>query len=229
MRLTILVGLMLTAAIPATGQTRTTTGSAEPDYSFRPFFVAKGHRFAASQTFEAAFESRFSPFWGGGLEVDIRPNTFVEIAASRFSKSGQRAFVSDGQAFRLGIPLKATVTPIEVTAGVRFPVTRRPPRGRVATQPATPTVIPYVGGGVGWYKYTETSTFADSGENIDASHAGFVAVGGVEVRLHPWIGVAVDAQFTRVTGILGSAGISKEFGETNLGGTALRVKVLVGR
>jgi opacity protein-like surface antigen len=123
--------------------------------------------------------------------------------------------VSNGQVFPLGIPLKATITPFEVTAGYRFPV--------------TPKIVPYAGAGVGRYAYTETSTFNDTGEDIDASHAGFIVVGGVEVRPHRWIGVGVDAQFTRVKGILGTAGISQELGETDLGGTAVRVRVLVGR
>jgi hypothetical protein len=54
-------------------------------------------------------------------------------------------------------------------------------------------------------------------------------LGGVEFRAHRWVGVSVDVHYTQVRGILGSAGISKEFGEDNLGGTAVRVKVLVGR
>jgi opacity protein-like surface antigen len=124
-------------------------------------------------------------------------------------------FVSNGQTFPLGIPLKATITPFEVTGGYRFRL--------------TPRIAPYAGAGVGRYAYSETSTFNDAGEDVETSHVGFIVMGGVEVRAHRWIGIGVDAQFTRVTGILGTAGISKEFGDTDLGGTALRVKVLVGR
>ena len=79
------------------------------------------------------------------------------------------------------------------------------------------------------YAYVETSDFAESGDNVDATHVGYLVLGGVEVRAHRWIGVSVDVQYTHVTGILGTAGVSKEFGEDNLGGTAVRVKVLVGR
>ena len=121
----------------------------------------------------------------------------------------------DGQAFPLGIPLTARITPLEVSAGYRFR--------------ASPRIIPYAGAGVARYAYVETSDFADSGENVDATHTGYLVLGGVEFRAHRWIGVSVDVQYTQVTGILGSAGISKEFGEDNLGGTAVRVKVLVGR
>ena len=121
----------------------------------------------------------------------------------------------NGQVFQLGIPLTARITPLEISAGYRFM--------------ASPRLIPYAGAGIARYAYTETSDFADAGENIDTTHTGYLVLGGVEVRAHRWVGVSVDVQYTQVTGILGSAGISKEFGEDNLGGTAVRVKVLVGR
>jgi hypothetical protein len=231
--------VFLAVALPvaAAAQTRpaqprpATTRPAGPAFAFRPFFVVKGERAAASQTFDAALDSQLLlPFLGGGLQIDLRRNLFIEIAASRFSRTGQRVFLSDGQVLPLGIQLKATVTPIEVTAGRRFPLARRPPpRARVGTPTLPPKVFPYLGAGVGLYRYSETSTFNDAGEDIDASHVGYILVGGVEVRASRWIAVAVDAQYTYVSGILGIAGISKEFGETDLGGTGLRVKVLVGR
>jgi hypothetical protein len=90
-------------------------------------------------------------------------------------------------------------------------------------------VIPYAGIGVSRYAYVETSDFADPAENVDTAHVGYLVVGGAEFRLHRWVGVGVDAQYTRVTGILGGGGISRELGENNLGGTALRLKVMVGR
>ncbi len=218
MRSSIALFVLVVMAAPAAAQTRTATrGSAsEPSVSFRPFFLAAGEQFAASKTFEAAFDGKSSgPFWGGGLQVDFGGGLFVELSASRFSKSGQRAFVSNGQAFPLGIPLKATITPLEIAAG-----------GRVRV---TPRVIPYAAAGISRYAYTETSDLSAGGEDVSAGHIGFVAFGGVEVRVHPWIGIGVEAQFTRIHGILGDAGTSQAFGETDLGGTAVRVKVLVGR
>ena len=149
------------------------------------------------------------------MQVALRSGFYVEVGASRFEKVGQRAFVFNGQAFPLGIPLTARITPLEVSAGYRFTM--------------SPRIIPYAGAGIARYAYVETSDFADTGENVDATHTGYLVLGGVEVRAHRWVGVSVDVQYTQVTGILGSAGISKEFGEDNLGGTAVRVKVLVGR
>src|SRR5581483_10900038 len=111
------------------------------------------------------------------------------------SKKGERAFRLNGQTFKLGVPLRATEVPLEFTAGYRF-------RKRAH-------VVPYVGAGFGNYQYTETSDFADPGDNVDTSHLGLVAVGGVEGLVHrSWLRLAVDVQYTHVPGILGTGGIS---------------------
>lgn len=187
-----------------------------PRISLRPYFLVTGQEFSARHTFDAAFGSAFQPFYGGGAELAFRNGLFVDVAASRFKKNGQRAFYANGQAFGLGIPLTATVTPFEVTGGYRFL--------RVARR-----VIPYAGVGVASYSYKETSAFADASENVDTSHTGYLVVGGAEFRLHPWVGASADVQYTRVTGILGAAGVSKEAGENDLGGASIRFRVIVGR
>lgn len=213
MRFTCAFLLAMLLSTPLAAQTRSPD---TPAVSFRPFFLAAGEQFAASKTFDAVFGPRsMQPFFGGGVQVALKQGVFVELAVSRFKQTGERAVVVDGQVYRLGIPLTATITPIEITGGYRFTLSR--------------VIRPYAAAGVGRYRYAETSTFNEAGEDVDASQIGFVVMGGAEVRLHRWVGVAVDAQYTRVSGILGDAGISKEFGEKDLGGTAVRVKVLVGR
>ena len=86
-----------------------------------------------------------------------------------------------------------------------------------------------VGAGVGSYKYEETSDASDASENLSARHTGFLAVGGAEVRVHPWIGLTADVQYSHITGILGSGGVSKELNENDLGGVSARFRVIVGR
>jgi len=49
------------------------------------------------------------------------------------------------------------------------------------------------------------------------------------LTLHQWVGLSVDAQWTRVPGILGTAGVSKDANENDLGGVAGRVRVIVGK
>jgi hypothetical protein len=219
LRATIAIILTFAAALPLAAQTGGARANGPesdvPTVSFRPFFLASAERAAAKQTFEAIFDDSQQQFWGGGVQAAFRSGLYVEIAASRFEKTGQRAFVSNGQTYHLGIPLTARITPLEFSAGYRFR--------------AGPRLIPYGGGGVARYAYVETSESAESGENLDATHVGYLVLGGVEIRAHRWIGVSVDVHYAHVTGILGTAGVSKEFGEDNLGGTAVRVKVLVGR
>jgi outer membrane protein W len=154
----------------------------------------------------------------------MRKGIFVDVAVSRMSKSGQRAFVNDGQVFRTPIALHASVTPIELTAGYRFR-----PKPRPLTKRHRITLIPYVGIGAGVYRYEETSDFSNPGDDVNESHLGLVALGGAEFRVSKWVGIAADVQYTRVPGILGQGGISKDSSESDLGGVAGRVRVILGR
>jgi hypothetical protein len=211
------VGLTLLFSLRASAQ-------AAPRVEFRPFAVFAVERFTASTTFDANLESSFQPLWGGGVEMKTRRNLFVDVTVTRLSRTGEQAFVNNGEVFRLGIPLHATLTPVEFVAGYRFPQKRRR-----FVRHWRPIVIPYAGLGIGVYRYEQTSEFAAASENIDETHAGLVAVGGAEFRASKWIGIAVDAQYTRVPGILGQGGISQLLDENDLGGIAGRVRVILGR
>lgn len=207
--------LALAVAAPAAAQT--------DGIAIRPFGFGSIESFAAADTFDAVFQRTFEPFFGGGVQVLFDDKYVVELSASRFSQTGQRAFISNGQKFRLGIPLKATLTPLEATIGYRF-------------MPARRSFVVYGAAGGGLYFYKESSDFADqtasppaNGVDLDARHAGFVVNGGVETRVSRLIRVAVDVQYTRVPGILGSGGVSQQAGESDLGGVAGRVKLVVGR
>jgi opacity protein-like surface antigen len=189
-----------------------------PPISFRPFADVSFQRFTATDTFTSVFGKDTGWFYGGGLEVAFRDRIYVDVSAARFKENGERVFRdSTGHVFDLGIPLTATITPLELVGGYRF----HPHRVR--------WLVPYAGAGVGWYRYEETSSFAAAGDNVDTRKPGFVAQGGAEFRIHKWIGVAADVQYTRVTGILGSGGISADLGENDLGGVAGRIKIVVGK
>jgi outer membrane protein W len=187
----------------------------EPDLAIRPFVLGAIQGFSAVDSFNAVFGKSYEPFFGGGVQVVFHEQFFVELAASRFKQTGERAFISNGQSFQLGIPLTATLTPFEVTAGYRFKV--------------SPRVRPYIAAGAGTYQYKETSSFNEAGEDVDVRHAGFVLNGGADFRLHPWIRVGADVQYTHVPGILGTAGVSAQASEDDLGGVAARFKLIVGR
>ena len=187
----------------------------DPSIAIRPFVFGSVQSFTAIDTFDAVFGRAYDPFYGGGVQAVFDGKFFVELSASRFRQTGQRAFISGGQKFRLGIPLTATIVPFEVTGGYRFHF--------------SPRVRPYVAAGVGSYQYKETSTFNDPSEDVDVRHAGFVVNGGAEFRAHRWVGIGADVEYSHIPGILGSGGVSQQAGEKDLGGVSARLKLIVGR
>ena len=213
----VFVLLLIVAAPVAAQSRRASPPSDEPIVTFRPFFLLNGEAFAARQTFDAIFgRQSLRPFWGGGLQVGFWNRIFVELDASRFTENGQRVFVtSDGTIFPLNIPLDVRITTFELAGGYRYPIVRR--------------LWAYGAVGMTRDAYTETSSFAEAGENTDTSATGLAVLGGVEFRAHPWVSVAGEVAHTRVHGILGTGGISQQFGEDSLGGNAIRLRILVGR
>ena len=219
MRTIVVVALLSCVAAPARAQS-------EPPFSIRPFVDVTEEAFSAKNTFSAVFGRSTAPLVGGGVQVTIRDQFFAELSGSRFDRTGDRVFVVNGEVFHLGIPLKATLTPIELTGGFRFRVMRR---GQSIVW-----VRPYVGAGVGWYTYEETCTAtaaacAAVAGDFSAKHNGFVLNGGAEFRVHRWVGLSADVQFTHITGIIGQDGASQAFSESDLGGVAGRFRVIVGR
>jgi len=204
------------ATPPADRQTASVpTRASEPDFSARAIGLVTVQGFSAQETFNGVFGSAVGPFWGGGAQIVLPAGIYAEVNVSRFRKEGERAFLLDGEATRLGLPLTATITPVEVAGGYRFRMRKHP------------EIIPYLGAGVGSYDYHETSGAAE--DDVSTRHTGLLAVGGVEYRVQRWIGIAVDVQYTHIPGILGSGGISEQAKENDLGGTVARFRIVVGR
>ena len=82
--------------------------------------------FSAQETFNGIFGSAVAPFWGGGAQIVLPGGVYAEVNVSRFRKEGERAFLLNGEATRLGLPLTATITPVEVTGGYRFRLRKHP-------------------------------------------------------------------------------------------------------
>jgi len=174
-------------------------------------------RFAASDAFEATLGSPSGVFFGGGVEVVLPQQWFVGLRLSHFDKSGERVFVQDNEAFPLGIDMKVAITPIEVSAGYRFRSGRR-------------NLIPYLGGGIGWHRYTETSDFADAAEDVKETFTGYHVLGGAEYRVGRMFAIAGEAQWTTIPDALsGVSSAADAFGESNLGGFGFHVRFVVGR
>jgi hypothetical protein len=193
-------------------------GAGAQGIGVRGFGDVGGTRFAAAKSFDAVLSTHSGVVFGGGVEAVLASGIFVNLRASRFQKDGTRVFVLNDHVFDLGIPTTVRVTPIQVTGGYRFKVGRR-------------QLVPYLGGGVGWFRYSETSEFADAGEDVDDTFTGYHLLGGAEWRMSRIIGVAGEAEWSSVRDALGQnpGAVSEAFGETDLGGVTFRIKVVVGR
>jgi opacity protein-like surface antigen len=211
----VVFGVSALAILLAAGPAAAQSAPPAPAVSIRGFALVGVEAFNASQTFKATMGTSSGPIYGGGGQVSLRSGIFVRVSASRYKDTGQRAISLEGQVFQLGIPLTATITPIEVTGGYRFVRLGR--------------VVPYAGGGFGTYKYTETSEFADSSENVSASYTGYHVLGGVDVGVTAWLRAGGEVEYASVPNAFGTGGLSQEFNETNLGGTTFRVVISVGR
>ena len=169
---------------------------------------------AAKDSFEAVLGTSQLKAFGAGVEaVDIWKHVFVRAAVTRARKTGTRGFVSGSEFFPNGIELTMTMTPIEAGAGWRF----------VSKQASRFT--PYAGVSFLSVGYTETSKFADPADNTSESFKGQAVFGGLEVGILKGLTVTAEAQYRRVPDALGAGGVSKDFGETDLGGVTARITI----
>ena len=209
----IVAACVIGSATPAAAQTD--DAGAPPRVSIRLVGTFAVERFSADTTFGAIFGQPLGALFGGGARVE-KGALFVEGTASRFRRTGERGFATGDEGFGLDIPLTVTISPVEIAAGYRFRPFRR-------------SITPYIGTGLGVYRYRETSPVAEPGEEVDERHAGWLLVAGAEVRVHRWFAVGADLHYSYVPGILGQAGLSKEADEHSLGGVSARFRVMVGR
>lgn len=183
--------------------------------SLRGFGQLGSVRFAASESFRAVTGSSQGLLWGGGVQFALANGLFFQGSYERFHTVGERVLVFENQAFGLGVEDTVTVAPVQVTAGYRRALNRR--------------VVAYVGGGPGWYRFTETSEFAVQGEDVQETVLGYHVLGGLEYPVGSLVWLGGEAQWAAATGGLGAGGVSDVFDETDLGGFTVRFKLSVGR
>jgi opacity protein-like surface antigen len=184
----------------------------EPWFGYRGLVDVGPQIFAAPDTFNAILGTEWGTFVGGGGQARWK-NLLFEVTGSQFKDTGERVFISDGEVFHLGIPTTITIRPIEFTAAYRLPALWR--------------FRPYGGGGFGKQRYKETSTFAQPSEDFERTDTTYHAVGGAEIRLWRWIGAGAEVRYRSVRDAIGEGGVSKEYGEDDLGGTSIRFRVIV--
>lgn len=219
-RVSVLAMAMTVAfALPLAAQTRTAPRPAPSrGIEIGGYAMAGRFSFSASESFDTILGASAGPIFGGGATVGLPfGGLFVDIGAWRYSDSGERVLVLDGQTVPLGIPLDVTVVPLEISAGWKFRIRR------------LPKLIPYAAGGYTSLRYTETSSFAGTSEDVDERFGGYHVRGGAEFKITRWLGVAGELAWTTVPDALGNGGVSAAFNEDNLGGTSFRARLTIGR
>ena len=175
----------------------------------------------AEQSVEALGLDERPVEFGGSVRIsNLWRALFAEVHASRWSTSGERAFVdSSGEVFPLGIPLDVDATHVDVSVGWRFY-----PRNRSAIR----TPVPYVAGGAGVVRYREESPFAEAGDDLRTSTTTYHAAAGFDYPLSRWLGITGDVRYRFAPDVIGEDGVSSAFEEDDLGGFQLAIGVRVG-
>jgi hypothetical protein len=176
---------------------------------------------AAPDSFDAVgLDSRSFEYGGGARVTGIWRKLFAQVAISRWTDDGERAFVdSEGNSFPLGIPLNVKASYLDVSVGWKDAM--RKSTGSIAAWT-------YVGAGAGVVDYSETSPFAEPGDDVDTRKASYHVFAGVEYPLLGWLAAVVDGRYRFVPDLLGEGGVSSVLEEDILGGFQLTVGVRLG-
>ncbi len=172
----------------------------------------------AGDSFTAILGSSTGRIYGGGVELTLRSGLFARLDVSRFAAEGQRVDSVDGQIVPLGIPLSISLLPVEFTGGYRL-------RPYVLGRRRQMRLVPFVGGGVGSVAYHEETDAAHPEERVSERYTSYHLLGGVDVPLGRRVALGVDAAKRWIPDGMGSGGISQKFGESDLGGSVLRLRV----
>ena len=215
-RLFVVLAFLVTAASPAAAQSqRRTTRPAQDRPGLVVFGVVDFLDVASSKTFDAVFGTSKAHGAGAGVEVvNLWKHVFVRVQATKVSFTGQRVVIVNGTVFKLGTAITANMTPTELGAGWRF-----------ESKNMNYRITPYVGASAVFLNYTETSAFADAGENVSETFKGFGAFAGVDVRVLRQVFVGAEGQYRVISSSPAANSAAATFGEKNLGGTVLRLKI----
>ena len=148
------------------------------------------------------FWARYS--FGGSL--------FVSAGTRVFQKEGQRVFVAggQGQVFGLGHPLRVRLIPIYAVVGYRL-----------STKAG---IVPYLALGGGLTSFREESTVGGVTDAASRSQASGHLAAGVEYRRGSVL-AGLEGMWSTVPDSIGVGGVSQVYGETDLGGFSVALRL----
>jgi hypothetical protein len=170
----------------------------------------------ASKSAKAIFDDKAGGGTVGGfVHVGLGRSFFVEAHGRRFQKTGERVFVADpgGEVFRLGHPLTIRLVPVYGAVGYRFL-----PNSHFA---------PYVTIGAGATSYKETSDVAGLIETQSATKFSGHGALGVDYLAGP-LRFGVEVGYSTVPNTIGENGVSKVYGEKDVGGLTVLARLAFG-
>jgi hypothetical protein len=169
---------------------------------------------AAGNSASALFGSAGGGTFGGAVRYTFWRGAFVSAGMRTFSKEGERVFVAtpNSPVQTLGFPLSIRLTPIVIQAGYRFR------DGHL--------LVPYAAVGASITSYNETSEVAGEAFDTNSTRTGFVGAIGVEVG-RGMFRFGAEAGWSSVPDAIGIGGVSKVYGENDLGGMHVLGKVIV--
>lgn len=221
------LALLTLLALPAAAAPWRPAGAKIPPTSFFDRFafdVSAGYfdMLGARDSAAAVFGSAGGFTVGGDVSCRLGRSErwFVTLGVRFFGKDGERVFVADpaGPVFKLGHPLEASLVPIHATLGYRFKGKRL--LGKRFT--------PYAGAGLGLTSYSEKSTVGGVTEEESLTKFGAHGLLGAELG-DKHVRFAVEAGYSFVPSAIGVAGVSKVYGETDIGGFSLVGKIVLTR
>ena len=151
--------------------------------------------------------------FGAEVAYGFGSGFYVAGGARYFKKDGERVFVADktGPVSPLGHALSMRLIPIEATVGYHFAR-----RG---------SLVPYVGVGGGITTYHEESTVGGLAESQSESKASGRALAGVGLG-RGGIRLGVEVSYSKAPNTIGVGGVSKVYGETDVGGFSVAGRVV---
>jgi opacity protein-like surface antigen len=159
----------------------------------------------AGNSTSALFGSTGAGTFGGAVRYTFWRGAFLSAGARTLSKDGERVFVAspNSPVQKLGFPLSIRLTPIVLQAGYRIR------DGHL--------VVPYVAAGLSVMRFREESEVAGEAFDEERTKTGFLGAAGAEVgRGHVRFGAEVG--WSTVPDAIGMGGVSKVYGEDDLGG-----------
>jgi hypothetical protein len=223
----LLITAALSVASPAFAQATGTSSSKRPAaakppapplpkpvMNIRAFGAFDAEWMTASQSFEAITGSALMIGYGGGGEVvNLWKRLFVRGDYVTASSSGERGFDLEGGAVSIGVPITVRLNTIEIGGGWRFAMRKHP------------KYTPYGGAALLYTTYSQKSDFELPGDAVDDSNSGYAVFAGLDAQIAKRLYATFEAQYRLVPDAIGNAGVSKPYGETDLGGFVARVMV----